>query len=157
MLSALPQMRVKRMGRGPCCVPCQRFRPWTERYHEWMNKGTLWWPICTDPQISTSNSLNWQIVCFLYLIVWLKWCDCSSVFFVFWQTKVACVPKKGYPHCINCLCCSVAQQSVHEESPEMQADIESLCLLSRELGRAQQPNPWSWNIRPAVKRYFVYI
>lgn len=32
VLSALAQMRVKRMGRGPCCSPCQRFRPCTERW-----------------------------------------------------------------------------------------------------------------------------
>lgn len=89
-------------------------------------------------------------VYFVYYIIWLKWDNSSSFFFVFSQSKSPCPPHKSYPPGINCLCCSVAQQSIHWESPEMQANTESLCLLSRELGRVQQPNPWSWNIRPAV-------
>lgn len=37
----------------------------------------------------------------------------------------------------------------------MRANSESLRLLGRELGTAQKPNPWSWNIRPAVKQHTI--
>lgn len=99
----------------------------------WMNWGTLQWPICTDPWATTNNTATWQSVfCVFNCMVKMR------PFFIFrlclytiWSTM------KGYPHCINCLCCSVAQQSAHWESPEMQANTESLCLLSGELGRVQ--------------------
>lgn len=55
VLSALAQMRVKRMGRGPCCSPCQRLGL-AQRDGNW---DTLRWPICTNPRASANNPLSW--------------------------------------------------------------------------------------------------
>lgn len=79
VLSALAQMWVKSMGGEPCCFPCQRFRPWTERYHEWTEA------VCDDPfaQIQKrATIIHWSDMDFVYLIVRLKLGNSSSFVFV---------------------------------------------------------------------------
>lgn len=102
------EMRVKRMGRGPRCLPCQRFGPWTERYHEWNEKPPQW-PFQTAPIRQQPDGA----FCVLDCVV--KMSRFFSFVCVFSPTRP---PQKGYPRDINCLCCSVAQQSVRRESPE---------------------------------------